>query len=102
VSSTADILRRGWRCEPVVYGGLYVRGCIGILRGGGEGLYGVPCGLELIARVRHDQYLVRRDVEGSSPLGGLADGGMDELARRIAAANAQSLMVWAFPGYMGA
>ncbi len=56
VSSTADILRHGWRCEPIVCGGLYVRGYVGILRGGGEGLYGVPRGRDLIARVRHDQY----------------------------------------------
>ncbi len=41
-------------------------------------------------------------MEGSSPLISLAGGGMDELARRIMAANSQGLMVWAFPGYMGA
>ncbi len=41
-------------------------------------------------------------MEGHSPLSRLSDGGMDELAGRIVAANnAQGLVVRAFPGNMG-
>ncbi len=36
-----------------------------------------------------------------SPLSGLADGGMNELAGRIVAADAQGLVVRALPGNMG-
>ena len=39
-------------------------------------------------------------MEGPFPLRCLADGGMDELACRIVAANAQGLVVRAFPGNM--
>ncbi len=35
---------------------------------------------------------------GPSPLGSLAYGGMDELACRVVAADAQGVVVWAFPG----
>ena len=40
-------------------------------------------------------------MEGPSPFSGLADDGMDDLASRIVAADAQGLVVWAFPGNMG-
>ena len=40
-------------------------------------------------------------MEGPSPLSYLADGGIDELAGRIVAANVQGLVVRAFPGNMG-
>ena len=42
MSFTADLLRRGKGCDPIVWYGLRGRGWVGVLRGGGECLYGVP------------------------------------------------------------
>ncbi len=39
-------------------------------------------------------------MEGPSPLGRLADGGMEELVCRIVAVDVQGLVVRAFPGYV--
>ncbi len=43
VSSAADLLCRKQGCKPIVWYVLRGRGWVDVLRGGGEGLYGVPC-----------------------------------------------------------
>ena len=40
-------------------------------------------------------------MEGPAPFGRLAYGGVDKLAGRVVAANAQGLMVRTFPGNVG-